>query len=66
MRLSLKSWAALAALLALFAVPGRVSAASCTAQAELQPQDRDALTAAGGRLAVAVAGQDYAALKAAH
>jgi hypothetical protein len=34
-------------------------------QGELPGPDRDALTAAGGRLAVAVAGQDYAALKAA-
>ena len=40
-------------------------ATSCTTQAALLPQDRDALTAAGGRLAVAVAEQDMAALKAA-
>jgi len=65
MRLCWKNWAAPAVVLALLAasVPGH--AASCTTQAALQPQDRDALTAAGGRLAVAAAEQDYAALKAA-
>ena len=40
-------------------------AANCTTQGELQPQDRDALTAAGGRLAGAVLAQDYATLQAA-
>ncbi len=40
-------------------------AANCTTQGELQPQDRDALTAVGGRLAGAVLGQDYAVLQAA-
>ena len=66
MRLCLKGWAAPALLLTLLATPPeRAGAASCTSQAELQPQDRDALTAAGGRLAMAVAGQDFAALKSA-
>ena len=44
-------------------LPGH--ATSCTTQAELQPQDRDALTAVGGRLATAVAGEDYSTLQAA-
>jgi hypothetical protein len=66
MRLCWKGFAAPAVLLAgLLAAPAPVRATSCTTQAELQPQDRDALTAAGGRLAVAVAEQDFAALKAA-
>ncbi len=47
------------------AAPVPVSATSCTTQAELLPQDRDELTAAGGRLAVAVAEQDFVTLKAA-
>jgi hypothetical protein len=38
---------------------------SCTTQAELSAPDRTALTAAGGRLAEAVAQQDYSALQAA-
>jgi hypothetical protein len=61
----LESWVAPAVLLALLAAPALSRATSCTTQAELTPQDRDALTAAGGRLAVAVAGQDLASLKAA-
>jgi hypothetical protein len=65
MRLSLKDFAVPGVLLALLAWPARASATSCTMQGEMPPQDRDALTAAGGRLAVAVGGQDYAAVKAA-
>jgi hypothetical protein len=65
MRLCWKNWAAPAVVLALLAASVPCHAASCTTQAALQPQDRDALTAAGGRLAVAVAGQDDATLKAA-
>ncbi len=65
MRLCWKGFAAPAALLVLLAAPARMSATSCTAQAELLPQDRAALTAAGGRLAMAVSQQDFAALKAA-
>jgi hypothetical protein len=65
MRLYGKGFAAPAVLLALLAAPVAGYATSCTTQAALQPQDRQALSAAGGRLAVAVAEQDYAALKAA-
>jgi hypothetical protein len=60
-----KSWAAPAVLLALLAAPVPGRATSCTTQAALQPLDRDALTAAGGRLAVAASEQDFATLKAA-
>lgn len=55
-------------LFALLALPQAGYAAnsvSCTTQAELLPQDRDALAATGGRLAEAVLQQDYAALKSA-
>jgi hypothetical protein len=38
---------------------------SCATQAELPPQDRDALAATGGRLAEAIVQQDYSALQAA-
>lgn len=65
MRLDLKSFAAFALLLALVAAPARLMAVSCTTQAELLAQDRDALAAAGGALARAVAAQDLATLKAA-
>ena len=69
MRIHLKGLAAppvlVAFLVALLAAPEQMRASSCTTQAELQPQDRDALSAAGGRLAMAVAQQDLAALKAA-
>jgi hypothetical protein len=40
-------------------------AATCTTQAELLPQDRSALSAAGGQLAEAIQGQDYDRLQAA-
>ena len=65
MRLRSKGFAATAAVVVLLASPMAGHATSCTTQAALLPQDRDALTAAGGRLAVAVAEQDMAALKAA-
>jgi len=65
MRQGLKVWVATAFSMVLLCAPGVCSATSCTTQAALLPQDRDALTAAGGRLAVAVAEQDYAQLKAA-
>ncbi len=65
MRLCWKVFAALAVLLAGLAAPTFVYATSCTTQAALSPQDREALTSAGGRLAVAVAEQDFVALKAA-
>ena len=38
---------------------------SCVTQAELSPQDRNALAATGGRLAEAVVQQDYSALQSA-
>jgi hypothetical protein len=65
MRLSSKGFAATAAVLVFLALPMACRATSCTTQAAMLPQDRDALTAVGGRLAVAVAEQDMAALKAA-
>ena len=65
MRFCWKNCAAPVVLLVLLAASAPGRAASCTTQAALQPLDRDALTAAGGRLAVAVGEQDYAALKAA-
>jgi hypothetical protein len=39
-------------------------AATCTAQAELSPQDRSTLSAIGGRLSEAVVRQDFATLQA--
>ena len=57
-------WKVLAAAV-LLALPGLSYAANCSTQAELLSPDRDALTAAGGRLAVAVAQQDFDGLKAA-
>jgi len=57
-------WKFLAAA-ALLALPVASRAASCTTQAELLPQDRDALVAAGGRLSEAVAQGDYSTLLAA-
>ena len=60
-----KGFAASGVLLALLGAPASASAVSCTTQAELQPQDRDALATVGGGLARAVAGQDLATLKAA-
>jgi hypothetical protein len=65
MRFCWKNWAVPVVLLVLLAAPATGRATSCTTQAALQPMDRDALTAAGGRLAVAVAEQDDATLKAA-
>jgi hypothetical protein len=62
MRLCLKSFAVLAAVLA--AAP-LARAVSCTTQAAMTVQDRNALADAGGRLAVAVANQDLPQLKAA-
>jgi hypothetical protein len=57
-------WKVLAAA-ALLAVPLASRATSCTTQAELSGLDRDALVAAGGRLAQAVLQQDEATLQAA-
>ena len=49
---------------ALLALPATSQATSCTTQAELLPQDRDALAAIGGRLTTAILDQDYATLQA--
>jgi hypothetical protein len=48
----------------LLAAPVIGSAASCTTQAELQPQDRSALASIGQRLTGAILQQDYATLQA--
>lgn len=47
------------------AVPFSAGAATCTTQAELQPQDRSALAATGERLGMAILQQDYTTLRAA-
>jgi hypothetical protein len=65
MRLCWRIWTAAFVVLVLVAWPFESQATSCTTQGELQAQDRNALSAAGGRLAVAVLGQDYATLQAA-
>jgi hypothetical protein len=54
-----------AVLMVLLAATAPMSATTCTTQAELLPQDRSELAAAGGRLAMAVAEQDLATLKSA-
>ncbi|MFZ0743270.1 MAG: hypothetical protein WAM85_02640 [Terracidiphilus sp.] len=61
MRLCWKSWIAVL----LMAAPVAGEAATCTTQAELQPQDRAALAAAGQKLSLAVLQQDYGTLQAA-
>jgi len=60
----LGKWGAPALLALLLGLPAAAYATSCTTQAELTGPDRDALTAAGGRLAMAVMQQDVAALQA--
>ena len=64
MRLCSRVWIAALGLFVLVSLPLPSLAASCTTQGELQPQDRNALASIGGRLAMAVAGQDYTALQA--
>jgi hypothetical protein len=61
MRLCWTSWA----VAALLAVPPASLAVNCTTQAELLPQDRNALAATAARLSEAVLHQDYPALQAA-
>ena len=61
MRLCGKVW--MAAL--LLALPVAGWAANCTTQAELLPQDRAALAAAGERFSAALLQQDYSSLQAA-
>lgn len=56
-----KVWVVAAAL----SVPVAGRAATCTAQAELSPEDRAALSAIGGRLAQAVVQQDFNTLQSA-
>lgn len=53
------------AVFGLLFMPVRGQATSCTTQAELLAPDRDALASTGGRLAMAVLGQDYGTLQAA-
>ena len=61
MRLRWNVWA----LAATLCVPAASRAATCTAQAELSPQDRAALADTGGRLAQAVVQQDTTLLQSA-
>jgi hypothetical protein len=61
MRLRWNVWA----LAATLCVPAASRAATCTAQAELTPQDRAALADTGGRLAQAVVQQDTTMLQSA-
>ncbi len=56
-------WSILAVLSAVLAFPLSGHAVSCTTQAEMTAQDRDALAAAGQRFAQAVAQQDYTTLQ---
>lgn len=63
MRLGRKYLCAMGAI--LLAVPSACLAVSCTTQAELNSLDRDALAAAGGRIAAAVVQQNFGALQAA-
>jgi hypothetical protein len=46
-------------------MPSPIQATSCTTQAELQPQDRTALSSIAGRLSLAIVGQDFGSLQAA-
>jgi len=56
-------WSGLIAVL-LSCAPAAGFAVTCTTQAELQPQDRNALAAIGQRLSVAILQQDYSTLQA--
>ncbi len=60
-----KKWAAPVFLCLLLAVPVSGYAVSCTTQAELSPQDREALGSVGQRLAGAMVQQDFTTLQAA-
>ncbi|MGC9158349.1 MAG: hypothetical protein ACP5FH_05110 [Terracidiphilus sp.] len=55
----------MAVLFAVLTLAAPAGASSCTAQAELSPQDREALAAVSGQLAVAVQQQNLAELKGA-
>ncbi len=54
-----------AVVLAVGASGVQALAATCTTQAAMLPDDRNALVATGGRLTMAVLGQDYSALQSA-
>lgn len=60
-----KGWIATVFLCVLLAAPVASHATSCTTQAELSPQDREVLAAAGQRYAGAVFQQDFTFLQAA-
>jgi hypothetical protein len=64
MRLCWRVWAAVLLLFGLLGGAARSHATSCTTQAEMLPQDRDALALVGGNLATAVVNQDYGSLQA--
>jgi len=57
-------WTAAFLVSGVILVPARSSATSCTTQAEMTPQDRNALASVGQRLAQAVVTQDFNALQA--
>ena len=59
-----KVFATASLVFGLLIFPAQSHATSCTTQAELLPPDLDALASTGGRLAIAVVGQEYAALQA--
>ncbi len=65
MRLCGKVFAVSVLVAGLLVLPARGHAVSCTTQAEMAAQDSNALTAMGGRLGMAILGQDYATLQAA-
>ena len=65
MGLSWRKFTAAAGLLVLLGAPVEASAVGCTTLAAMTSLDRNALMAAGGQLAVAVAQQDLGTLKAA-
>lgn len=53
------------AMSALLSLPGIGLAATCTTQAAMQPQDRNAIAVTASRISSAVAQQDYATLQSA-
>jgi hypothetical protein len=65
MRLCARVFSVCLLVIGLLALPAPARAVSCTTQAEMSAQDRNALTAMGGRLGMAVIGQDFASLQSA-